>query len=125
MDIGLLDDRGQRPLGHPARFQKAGKVAALAQFRDAQFDSPGAGLPVALAIAVALDEARGGLLAMARAGQAPTSISINRSAAKEIMSRKISASGPSPPANAGASWDRSSWFLQVRASQPKPIRKSR
>jgi hypothetical protein len=58
---------------------------------------------------------------MARAGQAPTSISINRSAAKEIMSRKISASGPSPPARAGASWDRSSWFSRFElATQAYP-----
>jgi hypothetical protein len=57
-----LDDGGQRLLGHPARFQKTGKVAALAQFRDPQLDSPRPGLPVTLAIAIALDEARGGLL---------------------------------------------------------------
>ena len=68
--IGFLDHCGQRPLGHPARFEKAGKVAALAQFGDAQFDRAGAGLPVAIAIAVALDEPVGGFLAVRGARQA-------------------------------------------------------
>jgi hypothetical protein len=70
MHIGLLDDRRQRPLGHPARLQKAGKIAALAQLGDAQFHRSRAGLPVAVAIAVALDKPIGGLLAVARTRQA-------------------------------------------------------
>jgi hypothetical protein len=38
-------DEGSRPLA---------AVAGFAQFGDAQFDSPGAGLPITLAVAVAL-----------------------------------------------------------------------
>ena len=56
LDVGLLDHRGERLLGHPARLEKAREVAALAQLRDAQLDRAGAGLPVAVAIAVALVE---------------------------------------------------------------------
>ena len=70
MHIGFLDHRRQCPLGHPARFEKAGKIAALAQLRDAQFDCAGAGLPVAIAIAVALDKPIGGLFAVTGARQA-------------------------------------------------------
>ena len=69
MDVGLLDDRGQRLLGHPARLQKAGEVAALAQLRDAQLDRSGAGLPVALAVAVALGEPLGRSARRGRSGQ--------------------------------------------------------
>jgi hypothetical protein len=37
-DIGVLDNGGQRLLGHPTRLKKVRKIAALAQFGDAQFD---------------------------------------------------------------------------------------
>ena len=70
LDVGFLDHRGQRLLGHPARLQEAGEVAALAQLGDAQLHRPGAGLPVALAIAVALGEPIGAAFAVRRAGQA-------------------------------------------------------
>ena len=70
LDVGLLDHRGQRLLGHPPRLQEAGEVAALPQLRDAQLDRAGARLPVALAIAVALGQPLGALLAVAGAGQA-------------------------------------------------------
>ena len=93
MDVGFLDHRGQRLLGHPARLEEAREVGALAQLGDAQLDRAGPRLPVAVAIAVALGEPLGRALAMRRAGLAPTSISISRSAAKAIMSRRISASG--------------------------------
>src|SRR2546423_5621332 len=53
LDIGLLDHRGQRLLGQPARLEKARKIAALAQLWDAQLNRPGAGLPITLAIPVA------------------------------------------------------------------------
>jgi hypothetical protein len=52
LDVGFLDHRRQRLLRHPARLQKAGKIAAFAQLRDTQLHSPGPGLPVALAVAV-------------------------------------------------------------------------
>ena len=45
LDVGLLDHRGQRLLGHPARLEEAGEVAALAQLRDTQLNRAGAGLP--------------------------------------------------------------------------------
>jgi len=65
-----LDNGGQRLLGKATRFQKAGKVAALAQFGDAQLDRAGPRLPVALAVAITLSKPVGALLAIASAGQA-------------------------------------------------------
>lgn len=49
--------------------RQAGEVAAFAQLGDAQLDRAGAGLPVTVAIAVALGEPPGVLLAEGRAGQ--------------------------------------------------------
>src|SRR5678815_2726457 len=54
LDVGFLDHRGQRLLPHPAWFEEAGEVAAMAQLRDAQFDRAGPGLPIAVAIAIAV-----------------------------------------------------------------------
>src|SRR5665213_1048374 len=70
LDVSLLDDGGQRLLGHAARLQEAGEVAALAQLGDAQFDRAGAGLPVAVAIAIALVAAIGTAFAGGRVAQA-------------------------------------------------------
>ena len=70
LDVGFLDHRRQRLLGHPARLQEAREVAALPQLGDAQLDRPGAGLPVPVAIAVALRQPLGAALAIAGAGQA-------------------------------------------------------
>ena len=70
LDVGLLDHRGQRLLGHAARLQEAREVAALAQLGDAQLDRAGARLPVAVAVAVALGQPLRALLAIAGAGQA-------------------------------------------------------
>jgi len=64
LDVGFLNDGGQRLLSHPARLQEARKIAALPQFGDAQFDRAGPRLPVARAIAVALDETLAALLAI-------------------------------------------------------------
>lgn len=69
LNVGLLDDRRQRLLGHATRLEEARKIRALAQFGDAQLDRAGAGLPVTVAIAVALGEPPGVLLAEGRAGQ--------------------------------------------------------
>jgi hypothetical protein len=54
VDVGFLDDGGQRLLGKPPRLEKAGKIAALAKLRDTQLDRSGPRLPRPLAIAVAL-----------------------------------------------------------------------
>ena len=54
----------------PPRLQEAGEVRALAQLRDAQLDRAGAGLPVALPVAVALGQPLRVLLAIGRPGQA-------------------------------------------------------
>ena len=56
LNVGFLDDGGQRLFRHPAWFEKTREVTALAQFRDAQFDGPGTGLPVAIAVAIAVVE---------------------------------------------------------------------
>ncbi len=58
LDIRLLDDRGQRLLGRPPRFQERREVASLPQLRDAQFDRADTGLPVAVTTAVALVHSR-------------------------------------------------------------------
>lgn len=61
-----------RVSGYPARLQEAGKVAALAQLGDAQLAGPGAGLSVTIAMAVALGQPFGALLALAGAGPDPS-----------------------------------------------------
>jgi hypothetical protein len=57
VDVSLLDNGGERLLGHAARFQKAREIAALAQLRDAQLDRAGARLPNPIAIAVPVIDA--------------------------------------------------------------------
>ena len=69
LDVGLLDHRGQGLLGHPAGLQKAGEVAALAHLGDAQLHGPGPRLPIAIAVAVALNQPLGRTLAVRGAGQ--------------------------------------------------------
>ena len=46
LDIGFLDHRAQRLLGHPPRLEEARKVRALAQLGDAKLDRSRARLPV-------------------------------------------------------------------------------
>jgi hypothetical protein len=71
VDVGFLDNGGQRFLGKPPRLEKAGKVAALAKLRDTQLDRSGPRLPRPLAIAVALRQPVRTPLAIGRAGQPP------------------------------------------------------
>src|SRR3954467_4588798 len=54
LDVGFLDHCGQCLLPHPAWFEEAREVTAAAQLGDAEFNAPGPGLPVAVAVAVAL-----------------------------------------------------------------------
>ena len=68
LDIGLLDHRAQRFLGHPPRLEETRKVRALAQLGDAKLHRPGTRLPVPVAIAVALGEPIGRALAKTSAG---------------------------------------------------------
>ena len=70
LDVGLLDHRRQRLLGHPPRLQEAGEVTPLPQLRDLQRDRAGAGLPAPLAVAVAVGEPIRRPLAIRGAGQA-------------------------------------------------------
>ena len=69
MDIGFLDDGGQS-FFQPPRLQEKGEVAPLPQLGDAQLHGPSPGFPVAITVAVALDQPLGALLAMSGAGQA-------------------------------------------------------
>ena len=69
LDVGFLDHRGQRLLRHPARLEEAGEVAASPQLRDPQLDGSGPGLPVAVAIAVALIDPALAALAVTGAAQ--------------------------------------------------------
>ena len=57
LDVGFLDHRSECLLGHSPWFEEAREVAALAELRNPQFDGSGAGLPIALAVAVAMGEA--------------------------------------------------------------------
>src|SRR5579883_197118 len=68
LDIGLLDHRRQRLLGHAARLQETREVGALAQLGNAQLHRSGARLPVAIAVAVALRQPVRRALAMPGAG---------------------------------------------------------
>ena len=52
LDVGLLDHRSQRLLGHPPRLQEAREVAPLPQLRDLQLDRAGPRLPGPVAVAV-------------------------------------------------------------------------
>ncbi|MGY4299186.1 hypothetical protein ACVWXN_007281 [Bradyrhizobium sp. i1.4.4] len=70
LHVGFLHHGGERLLGHAARLQEAREVGALAQLGNAQFDRAGAGLPDPVAVAVALGQTLGGLLAIGRAGLA-------------------------------------------------------
>ena len=71
LHIRLLDHRRQRLLGHPPRLQEAREVRALAQLGDADLDRSGSRLPVAIAVAVALDEPIGRALSMPRPSPGP------------------------------------------------------
>ena len=70
LNVGLLHDRGDGLLRHPARLEKAREVAALAQLGNAKLHRAGARLPVAVAVAVALSKAIGRTFARRRAGAA-------------------------------------------------------
>ena len=68
LDVGLLDDSGQRLRGHALRLQKAGEVAAFVQLGDPQLDRTGARFPHPVAVAVALIDPVGITGAMGGAG---------------------------------------------------------
>jgi hypothetical protein len=68
--ISLLHHGGERLLGQPARLQEGREVAAFAQLGDAQLHRAGARLPQPVAVAVALGQSLGALLAIAGAGLA-------------------------------------------------------
>src|SRR3546814_8772900 len=67
---GFLDDRGQRLLGQAPGLQEGREVAPLAQLGNPQFDRAGTGLPVPVAVAVAMVTPFGAALAMDGAAQA-------------------------------------------------------
>src|SRR3546814_1560756 len=64
LDVGFLDDRGQRLLGQAPGLQEGREVAPLAQLGNPQLDRAGTGLPVPVAVAVALVAPLGAALAM-------------------------------------------------------------
>ena len=70
LHVSLLDNRGERFLGHAPRFQEHREVAALAQLWDAQLDRPGAGLPDPVAVAIAVIDPVRAALAMCGTRQA-------------------------------------------------------
>jgi hypothetical protein len=70
LDVSFLHDCSQRLFGKPSGFEEAGEVCAFAQFGDPELDGAGSCLPVAIAVAVALRQAFGILLAVFSAGEA-------------------------------------------------------
>ena len=70
MDVGFLDYRSQRLLGHAPRFEKGRKITALAQLGDAQLNRAGAGLPDPIAVPIAVIDPVWAALAMRGAGPA-------------------------------------------------------
>jgi hypothetical protein len=68
VDIGLLDYGGQGLLNRAPRLEERGKIGAGAQAPDAQLDAAGPGLPVPIAIPVALRQALAALLAIVSTG---------------------------------------------------------
>ena len=71
LHVGLLDHGGQRLLAGAARLQEGREVAALPELGDLQRHRAGACLPGPLAIAVAMVDARGRALAVARRRSGP------------------------------------------------------
>src|SRR5207237_8704596 len=92
LHVGLLDHCGQSLLGHPARLQESRKIAPLAQLRYAQLDRACAGLPVAIAVSIAVVDPLGAAFAMPAPVSLSTSSAIRRCAAKPIISRSKSTS---------------------------------
>jgi hypothetical protein len=68
LDVSLLNDSRQSLLGHPARLQETGEIAACAKLGNAQLDGTRPCLPISVAIAVTLGQSEAILLAIARAG---------------------------------------------------------
>src|SRR5690606_2118568 len=68
LDVGLLDHRGQGLLGEPPGLQEPWEVAPLPELGNAQFNSAGPRLPVAVAVAVAMGTPLGALLPIAGTG---------------------------------------------------------
>jgi hypothetical protein len=66
--VGFLDHSGHPLLRRPPRLQKAGEIGALPQLGNAKLHRSGEGLPIPVAITVALRESVGGSLAVRRAG---------------------------------------------------------
>ena len=93
LNVSFLDHCRQCLLGHPARFKKAEEVAALPELGNVQFHLASSVLPVVVPVPVRSTRWPGDFSPYPAPVRLPTSISISRSAANEITSRKISASG--------------------------------
>jgi hypothetical protein len=68
MDVGLLDHSCQRLLGRAPGLEERREVAAAPQLGDAKLNSPGPSFPVAVPIAVALDQPIGAAFAVGGTG---------------------------------------------------------
>src|SRR5712675_826568 len=111
LHVSLLDHRRERLLGHAPRFQKARKVAALAQLWDAPLDRPGAGLPDPVTVAVAVIDAVWAALAMR--GKPPS-----RAANRRPSSSPAAYAGSSSRRSSSAPWS------GLRFQRPNPNRRS-
>ena len=96
LDVGLLDHRSQRLLGHPPRLQEAREVSPLPQLRDLQLDRAAARVGEArtgrgIAVAVGRYDPPSARRERRRSGPRPP-VPCSRTAVKPIISRSRSAS---------------------------------
>jgi hypothetical protein len=108
LDMGLPDHRRQRLRGGPAGLRGSRGAGAAPSPGDPQLARTGAGLPVALPLAVAQPRAVGVAPAGGGAGHRAPCGSIRRRAATPVMSRRRVAS-ESSSSREGRSRRRSSW----------------
>ena len=126
LDVGFLDDRGQRPLSGAPGLQEGGEVAAAPELRNAQFHSTGAGVSVALAVTDALVDAALAALAMGgrRSGRPPPAPSDarrrSRSSRAEVRRRRIFPNGHAAPSYRRSSWGFPGLRLKVSTTQTLP-----
>jgi hypothetical protein len=117
LDRGFLDHRRQRLLGGFPGLQEGGEVGAAPKLRDPQLDRADAGLPVSVAVAVALHQAVGTALAMGGAGHLAH---LQLHQALGGKADHLAQEGRAGPASAeGPSSRRSSWSVQGQGRRPR------
>ena len=136
LDVSFLDHRRERLFDRPARLQERREVAAFAQARDAQLNTPGPRFPIAVPIPVALHPPLRAALAVGRA-RGGAHLQLHQSLggkgdhhpATTSSSGRAAGSHPSlsPATREAQSLGRSSWWSSGRGCvwQPNPTRHRR